>query len=356
MTEKLQAPEGGPAAIWHNPALGDFATRDPGSEPGWVEYRAALAAQPQVAEQRELVAAARSLGNFEGAEAMPNALRVALEDLDAMESLGPTTEAVIDAAQRWYLAGRPAPAEHAPIYPPVRICRDPRTGVLLRAAEGDARAAFEAWARDEWGDKQWPDNAWLGFQAGYRAQPQPKGPRADLTAADLFTALRAAGECWPTGVSYADAELIARAALRVAPSPAPAHPAVAALERLQRFDFECRRDGLEPLPANVVKIIDDALTGQAPAVGEQAAPGEKKDFDIELFTRRFRACAEMRGKSMKDVSAETGVSETTLSRMRNEGRKPDAASLAALSAWAGINPAECVKPADSSPPVQDPAS
>lgn len=32
-----------------------------------------------------------------------------------------------------------------------------------------------------------------------------------------------------------------------------------ALERLQRFDFECRRDGLEPLPAGVVKIIDDAL-------------------------------------------------------------------------------------------------
>jgi len=43
------------------------------------------------------------------AAVMPNALRVALEDLDAMESLGPTTEAVIDAAQRWYLAAAPAP-------------------------------------------------------------------------------------------------------------------------------------------------------------------------------------------------------------------------------------------------------
>jgi hypothetical protein len=32
-----------------------------------------------------------------------------------------------------------------------------------------------------------------------------------------------------------------------------------ALERLQRFDFECRRDGIEPLPAAVVRIIDTAL-------------------------------------------------------------------------------------------------
>lgn len=34
----------------------------------------------------------------------PEALRIALEDFDSMESLGPTTEAVIDAAQKWYLA------------------------------------------------------------------------------------------------------------------------------------------------------------------------------------------------------------------------------------------------------------
>ena len=39
-----------------------------------------------------------------GAASFPHALRVALEDLDALEPLGPTTEAVIDAAQKWYLA------------------------------------------------------------------------------------------------------------------------------------------------------------------------------------------------------------------------------------------------------------
>jgi hypothetical protein len=45
MNEKNQAPEGGQAVIWHNASLGDFTTRDPGDEPGWIEYRAALAAQ-----------------------------------------------------------------------------------------------------------------------------------------------------------------------------------------------------------------------------------------------------------------------------------------------------------------------
>jgi hypothetical protein len=44
--------------------------------------------------------------------ALTQALRIALEDLDAMESLGPTTEAVIDAAQKWYLAAS-APAVQA---------------------------------------------------------------------------------------------------------------------------------------------------------------------------------------------------------------------------------------------------
>ncbi|MFN3303144.1 MAG: hypothetical protein ACK44A_05420 [Roseateles sp.] len=49
------------------------------------------------------LAVGRVLGSAEG-DAMPNALRVALENLDATEPLGRTTEAVIDAAQRWYLA------------------------------------------------------------------------------------------------------------------------------------------------------------------------------------------------------------------------------------------------------------
>lgn len=47
-------------------------------------------------------------------------------------------------------------------------------------------------------------------------QPKVMAP----SAADIFASLRAAGECWPTGVSYADAELIARASLRAVQAPA----------------------------------------------------------------------------------------------------------------------------------------
>lgn len=62
-------------------------------------------------------------------------------------------------------------------------------------------------------------------------------------------------------------------------------------------------------------------------------------FDTEAFMKKLHGCAERRGKTMKDVAAETGVSETTLSRMSGGKRVCDAASLAALSMWAGINPA-----------------
>ena len=62
-------------------------------------------------------------------------------------------------------------------------------------------------------------------------------------------------------------------------------------------------------------------------------------FDTEAFMRRLANTAARRGKTMKEVASETGVSETTLSRMSTGKRVCDAASLAALSAWAGINPA-----------------
>ena len=63
-------------------------------------------------------------------------------------------------------------------------------------------------------------------------------------------------------------------------------------------------------------------------------------FDTEAFMKKLRRAADARGKTMKEVAAETGVSETTLSRMSGGKRVCDAASMAALSAWAGINPAK----------------
>jgi hypothetical protein len=41
------------------------------------------------------------------------------------------------------------------------------------------------------------------------------------------------------------------------------------------------------------------------------------------------------------VSAQTGISASTLSRM-GQGKGPDSGSLATLAAWSGLNPAEYV--------------
>jgi transcriptional regulator with XRE-family HTH domain len=71
-------------------------------------------------------------------------------------------------------------------------------------------------------------------------------------------------------------------------------------------------------------------------------PGEDKGFDGEAFFRALEATVIARSKIWKQVAAETGVSASTLTRMA-QGRKPDAASLAALSAWAGLNPSDFVQ-------------
>ena len=67
----------------------------------------------------------------------------------------------------------------------------------------------------------------------------------------------------------------------------------------------------------------------------------KHEFDAEGFYAAIERSVRSRGVTWKEVSQETGVSQTTLTRM-GQGRRPDAASLAALSAWAGINPANYV--------------
>src|SRR5438128_1050479 len=66
-----------------------------------------------------------------------------------------------------------------------------------------------------------------------------------------------------------------------------------------------------------------------------------KGFDSEGFYGALAATVEAKNLNWKQVSADTGVSASTLTRMA-QGRHPDAASLAALSAWAGLNPADFV--------------
>ena len=68
---------------------------------------------------------------------------------------------------------------------------------------------------------------------------------------------------------------------------------------------------------------------------------ENKGFDGDAFYRALENTVVVRSKTWKQVSVETGVSASTLTRMA-QGRRPDAASLAALSAWAGLNPSDFV--------------
>lgn len=68
---------------------------------------------------------------------------------------------------------------------------------------------------------------------------------------------------------------------------------------------------------------------------------EGNEFDGEAFYGAIASTVIARGLTWKQVSQLTGVSATTLTRMA-QGRRPDASSLAALSAWAGLNPADYV--------------
>ena len=68
---------------------------------------------------------------------------------------------------------------------------------------------------------------------------------------------------------------------------------------------------------------------------------DPKGFDGDRFYLALKATVETRQKTWRQVASETGVSPSTLARM-SQGRRPDAASLAALSAWAGLNPSDFV--------------
>jgi transcriptional regulator with XRE-family HTH domain len=64
-------------------------------------------------------------------------------------------------------------------------------------------------------------------------------------------------------------------------------------------------------------------------------------FNFTSFYRALVATVVSRSTNWKEVSEATGVSQSTLSRM-GRGRQPDAESLAAISAWAGLNPVDFV--------------
>lgn len=63
---------------------------------------------------------------------------------------------------------------------------------------------------------------------------------------------------------------------------------------------------------------------------------QRLDFDFEAFHKALSVTVLARGINWKTVSEQTGVSQSTLSRM-SKGRQPDASSLTALCAWSGLN-------------------
>ena len=75
---------------------------------------------------------------------------------------------------------------------------------------------------------------------------------------------------------------------------------------------------------------------------------QRLDFDFDAFYRALVSTVTARGTSWKAVSEQTGVSQSTLSRM-SKGRQPDAASLTALSAWSGLNPVDYTKGQKNNP-------
>jgi transcriptional regulator with XRE-family HTH domain len=82
-------------------------------------------------------------------------------------------------------------------------------------------------------------------------------------------------------------------------------------------------------------------------------PDADKNFDADAFYEALADTVEARKVPWKEVSRVTGVSTTTLTRMA-QGRSPDAASQAALAAWAGLNPADFVKLPGKRRPSQEP--
>ena len=77
-------------------------------------------------------------------------------------------------------------------------------------------------------------------------------------------------------------------------------------------------------------------------VAKNRAPKDDKRFNAAAFYNALSSVFEARKIPWTHVSRETGVTTSTLSQMK-VGRRPDAASLAALSAWAGLNPAHFVR-------------
>lgn len=101
-------------------------------------------------------------------------------------------------------------------------------------------------------------------------------------------------------------------------------------------------DRVEPLPVGR-RPIDGC---ECPAVslkqwGERMRTSEDNRFDAKRFYQAVALVVQARGVSWRQVATTTGITPSSLSRFA-QGSSLDSASLAKLSAWSGLNPADFV--------------
>lgn len=76
----------------------------------------------------------------------------------------------------------------------------------------------------------------------------------------------------------------------------------------------------------------------------------KGEFDITGFHAALDAQRVAKGLNWKEVSEESGVSASTLTRM-SQGRRPDIDGLALLLAWSGLDASNFLPGANSPEPL-----
>jgi hypothetical protein len=76
-------------------------------------------------------------------------------------------------------------------------------------------------------------------------------------------------------------------------------------------------------------------------------------FDSDAFYAALDGVRHSRHLNWKEVSAQSGVSASTLTRMA-QGRRPDVDGLAALVAWSGLDADDYVRTSGEDRPEQEP--
>jgi transcriptional regulator with XRE-family HTH domain len=76
-------------------------------------------------------------------------------------------------------------------------------------------------------------------------------------------------------------------------------------------------------------------------------------FDADAFYSALDSVRQARRLNWKQISAESGVSASTLTRMA-QGKRPDVDGLAALVAWSGLQADDYVRTDDPGPINKEP--